>query len=381
MILLTQVNHWKTKRPEKYVSSSGDHSVYTLASGDYYFLNTNRISDLITLKDGTTQFLFSQAPNDRRCSPDVIETNSSVATIEAYHNVVYPSKFVTLPIFPTNDITRVLIDAPVNTMVELDDIVMVYCTPRDLVLNVAHCVYYREAFKRVTCIINYSFAEIQAALANLAPLIDMDGNVYTTVTIGAQEWIVGNLRTTTYADGSPIPNVTDTTLWAADTTGAYCWYNNDIVYKEILGGLYNWHAVTNASGLCVGQFSEGGIVSAGWRVPTMADWAALAVAAGGALTAGGHLKEMGLAHWDAPNTGATDTYGFRMMGNGNRWVDLQSGEGWASKSVYSDTWSQDENGLDPTHGDSVYVSNNGVALSDYDTEKYGGMAVRAVRDV
>jgi len=381
MILLTQVNHWKTKRPEKYVSSSGDHSVYTLAYGDYYFLNTNRISDLITLNDGSTQFLFSQAPSDHRCSPDVIECNTSKADIEAYHNLTYPSKFVILPIFPTNDITRVLIDAPVNHMVEMDDIAYVYCTPRDLVLNVSHCVYYREAFKRVTCIINYSFAEIQSALSNLTPLIDMDGNLYSTVVIGSQEWIVGNLRTTTYADGTAIPNVTDTTLWAADTTGAYCWFNNDIMYKEILGGLYNWHAVTNVRGLCLNQFREGGILSVGWHVPTMAEWDVLSAAIGGAITAGGHLKEMGLAHWDAPNTGATDTYGFRMMGNGNRWVDLQSGEGWASKSVYSDTWSQDENGLDNTHGDSVYVSNNGVALSDYDTEKYGGMAVRAVRNV
>ena len=381
MILLTQVNSWKTKRPEKYVSLDGDHAIYTLAYGDYYFLNTNRISEIVTNNDGTTRFSFTQGPNDRRCSPDIIETNSSLATIEQYHNAVYPSKFVTLPIFPTNDITRVLIDTPVNTMVELDDIAIVYCTRRDIELNVAHCVYYREAFKRVTCILNYSFAEIQSAVANLSPLVDMDGNIYTTVTIGAQEWIVGNLRTTTYADGTAIPNITDGATWAADTTGAYCWFDNNIVYKEILGGLYSWHAVNHASGLCLNQFYSGGVLSVGWHVPTMAEWDALSTAIGGALTAGGHLKEMGFAHWDPPNTGATDTYGFRMMGNGNRWVDDQTGEGWDSKSVYSDTWSQDENGVDPANGDSVYVSNNGVALTDYDTEKYGGMAVRAVRDV
>jgi len=381
MILLTQVNSWKTKRPEKYVSLEGDHAIYTLADGDYYFLNTNRISEIITKHDGTTRFYFTQGPNDRRCSPDIIETNSSLATIEQYHNAVYPSKFVTLPIFPTNDITRVLVDAPVNTMVELDDIAMVYCTRRDLELNVSHCVYYREAFKRVTCIINYSFAEIQSALANISPLVDMDGNIYTTVIIGSQEWIVGNLRTTTYADGTPIPNVTDTTLWAADTTGAYCWYNNDDTHKEVYGGLYNWYAVNSASGLCLNQFYSGGVLSVGWHVPTMAEWAILSAAIDSALTAGGHLKEMGLAHWDAPNTGATDTYGYRMMGNGNRWVDTQAGEGWDSIGVYSDTWSADETGGDATSGDSVYVSTNGIALSDFDNEKYGGMAVRAVRDI
>ena len=379
MILLTQVNSWKTKRPEKYVSLDGDHAIYTLASGDYYFLNTNRISEIVTNNDGTTRFSFTQGPNDRRCSPDIIETNSSLATIEQYHNAVYPSKFVTLPIFPTNDITRVLIDTPVNTMVELDDIAIVYCTRRDLDLNVAHCVYYREAFKRVTCIINYSFAEIQSALANLTPLIDYDGNIYSTVIIGSQEWITSNLRTTHYADGTAIPNITDTTLWAADTTGAYCWYDNNEIYKDIYGGLYSWYAVDHASGLCLNQFTSGGITSVGWHVPTMAEWTTLRNAVGGAAVAGGILKEMGFAHWNAPNTGATDEHGYRLMGNGNRWVDWQAGDGFDSLLEYSDTWSADAH--DANDGDSVYAADDSAQLYDYNSEKYGGMAVRACRDI
>lgn len=39
-------------------------------------------------------------------------------------------------------------------------------------------------------------------------LLDKDGNEYTTVLIGDQEWIVENYRTTTYADGTAIPNIT-----------------------------------------------------------------------------------------------------------------------------------------------------------------------------
>lgn len=372
MILLTQIVNWKSKRPEHYDR---------MAWNDYYFLNTNRIVDLITFDGTGSQFKFVQAPDDHRCSPDTIETNTSVADIEAAHNVVYPSKFVTLPIFPTNDMTRVLIDTPVNTVVEFDSICMVYCTPRDIALNVAHCVYYRESFKRVTCIINYSFAEIQSAISSLIPLLDYDGNVYSIVRIGNQEWIIGNLRTTHYADGTAIPNVQDTALWHADVTGAYCWYNNDIANKETYGGLYSWYAVNNVHSLAVGQFRQGGIISVGWRVPSMADWAVLGNAIGGAGVAGGKLKEAGLAHWNDPNVAATNDYGFRMMGNGNRWVDLQGGDGFASLGEYSDTWSTDTNGFDPLDGDSVYVWHEGDELNTFSNEKYGGMAVRACRDV
>jgi hypothetical protein len=75
---------------------------------------------------------------------------------------------------------------------------------------------------------------------------DIDGNVYHTVTIGTQVWMVENLKTTKYNDGTAIPLVTDGTVWGSDTTPAYCWYNNDEgTFKKIYGALYNWFAVNN----------------------------------------------------------------------------------------------------------------------------------------
>ena len=72
---------------------------------------------------------------------------------------------------------------------------------------------------------------------------DIDGNVYHTVTIGTQVWMVENLKTTRYNDGSPIPLVTDSSYWSNLTTPGYCWYNNDTTNKNTYGALYNWYTV------------------------------------------------------------------------------------------------------------------------------------------
>ena len=147
-------------------------------------------------------------------------------------------------------------------------------------------------------------------------VVDKDNNIYLTVVIGSQEWIVENLKVTQYADGSPIANITDNALWAADTTGAYCYYNNDVANKADYGALYNWYAVDNAAGLV--HLTRNGVYEADWRVPTAADWLALVTLLGGNAVAGGKLKSVGYDYFDVPNTGATDEYGFRGRAGGNR---------------------------------------------------------------
>ena len=96
---------------------------------------------------------------------------------------------------------------------------------------------------------------------------DIDGNVYSTVVIGDQEWFAENLKTSRYRDGTSInyPGP-DTIFWSADSIGAYAWYNNDSSsYEAIYGKLYNWYAVENLAGLC----------PSGWHVPSDAEWTQL----------------------------------------------------------------------------------------------------------
>ena len=59
-------------------------------------------------------------------------------------------------------------------------------------------------------------------------ITDVDGNVYTSVIIGTQEWMTENLRTSKYSDGTSIPNVTDDTEWRDLSTAAWCHYDNDL---------------------------------------------------------------------------------------------------------------------------------------------------------
>ena len=42
---------------------------------------------------------------------------------------------------------------------------------------------------------------------------DIDGNVYHTVTIGTQVWMVENLKTTKYRNGDLIPNIINNASW------------------------------------------------------------------------------------------------------------------------------------------------------------------------
>jgi len=93
---------------------------------------------------------------------------------------------------------------------------------------------------------------------------DIDGNIYNTVTIGTQVWMVENLKTTRYNNGRSIPLVSHGPTWYNLTSPAYCWYNFDDANKNIYGTLYNWYTV-----------KTGKLAPTGWHVPTDAEWTTL----------------------------------------------------------------------------------------------------------
>jgi uncharacterized protein (TIGR02145 family) len=130
--------------------------------------------------------------------------------------------------------------------------------------------------------------------------------VPTDLTIGTQIWTSCNLDVTTYANGDPIPEVTDPTAWAALTTGAWCWYNNDPTNTCAYKKLYNWYAVNDPRGLA----------PAGYHIPTDVEWATLVSYL--TIDQGCKLKEVGTAHWINPNICATNSTGFTGLPAGYR---------------------------------------------------------------
>jgi uncharacterized protein (TIGR02145 family) len=148
---------------------------------------------------------------------------------------------------------------------------------------------------------------------------DFDGNVYKTISAGGNIWMAENLRTTKFRDGTAIPMVTGASEWAALSTYAYCWPENNASNKGTFGGLYNGYAVLESRGLC----------PTGWHIPSDAEWidlelelglpqaeAYLDAIRGESQNVGGKLRAT--TNWEAPNLGANNSSGFSAYGTGYR---------------------------------------------------------------
>ncbi|MCK9611988.1 MAG: FISUMP domain-containing protein [Bacteroidales bacterium] len=162
---------------------------------------------------------------------------------------------------------------------------------------------------------------------------DIDGNVYNKVIIGTQVWLGSNLKTITFNDGSPIPNVTVDSVWINLTTPAYSYYNNDsTTFNATYGGLYNWYAVTTYK-----------ICPTGWHVPTDADWVTLIGYLGGESVAGTKLREAGTSHWMSPNYATNESEftalpgGFREFAGGEFVGINYEADFWTSTIAYPTT--------------------------------------------
>ena len=85
---------------------------------------------------------------------------------------------------------------------------------------------------RVLLLLAAVCAVLTSQAQNDSTVTDIDGNTYQTVTIGTQIWMVENLKTTKYKNGTAIPLVADDNIdWSNLTEPGYSWYNNNQATK------------------------------------------------------------------------------------------------------------------------------------------------------
>jgi uncharacterized protein (TIGR02145 family) len=207
---------------------------------------------------------------------------------------------------------------------------------------------------------------------------DIDGNNYPSVNIGTQTWTQKNLNVSRYRNGDVIPQVTNATQWANLTTGAWCWYNNDsATYAATYGKLYNWYAVTDPRGLA----------PQGWHVPSDGEWNRLVkfvdpasdtsvILGDQSSIAGGYLKETGTSHWLAPNTGASNSFGFTALPSGYREPTAGNFAEIGTRCVF---WSSTISGNSSPFVRYLYEYQSVIAKSNLINQK-DGFSVRCLRD-
>jgi len=209
---------------------------------------------------------------------------------------------------------------------------------------------------------------------------DIDGNVYQTLIIGNQEWMVENLKVTRYCNGDLIPTGHTNSEWAGLSTGAQCVYNNNASNElDTYGRLYNWYAVNDSRGLA----------PEGWRVPYDDDIKELEMFLG--MT----QSQADATGWRGTNQGSQlagradlwrngalendtqfGTSGFNFLPGGFR---NYHGGGFGDMTYYGGFWSSTESSSNGAWTRVLLYDDTQV--SRYGDDKNYGFSVRCVRDL
>lgn len=168
-------------------------------------------------------------------------------------------------------------------------------------------------------------------------ITDFDGNVYTSVKIGEQVWMVESFKCTHFNDGTDI---------------TFYYFAADPANKEY-GASYMWNDIIKPN-----------FTPKGWHVATDKEWQALYDFVGGS---GLKLKEKGTNHWNTAN--GTNETGFTAFGSAHIYgASLKSEATW---------WTSNEN--TPTDGLRWSIFDGG-GMGRYANDKGMFFTVRLVKN-
>lgn len=158
--------------------------------------------------------------------------------------------------------------------------------------------------------------DTQTADNNLETVTDADGNVYKTIKLGNQVWMLQNLKTTKYNDGTPIAKWTFGSNWyySLNPVALYQWANTqdlNKVYAEPLPYDY-YGAMYNEIALISGKLAPNG-----WRIPSEQDFKTLeAHVASQGYTGNEATAIKSKTGWVASSGSGIDVFGFNALPNG-----------------------------------------------------------------
>lgn len=220
---------------------------------------------------------------------------------------------------------------------------------------------------------------------------DIDGNLYHTVTIGSQVWMVENLKTTRYRNGdvihtAPLDIIKDDDIEKLRELcpGALAEIRNRLKPKfqwaydrnennvKTYGRLYTWYAATDSRNIC----------PSGWRLPTLKDWMVLIRFLGGKAEAVCKLRETGTIHWKRTNNAANNISGFTALPGGictneNEFSGIGSDCSFWVANDTDDLYDDEASTID-LFDNFMYPYQTIVEISDSD--KTIGRSVRCLRD-
>lgn len=199
-------------------------------------------------------------------------------------------------------------------------------------------------------------------------LTDIDGNQYSTVIIGTQEWTTTNLRTSKFNNGQTIQFQATNSVNNTPNLPQYFYINN-----PDYGFLYNGFAVDNDNLVPSPQN--------GWRIPTQADWDLL-FATTGDITGVNLTNTTGLTSWNFCTPASTNPYNFNILPNGkiawentvnqiNRAYNYNRGAHFWKKGTVTGN---------PQYAYSLAIICPLTAIQYTTNSKYDGMSVRLVRN-
>ena len=218
------------------------------------------------------------------------------------------------------------------------------------------------------------------------PITDArDGKTYNTVLIGSQCWMAENLNIGDRVDGQ-YDQFNDGDF------DKYC-YDDDTLNCDTYGGLYQWaemvqylNGATNTTSWSpIPTGNVQGICPTGWHLPTDDEWKTLEMFLGMSQSEadqtgwrgtdeGGKIKEAGYAHWNSPNTGATNSSGFTTLPGGNR----NSAGLFNYLDFYGGWWSSTENTGTSSWRRYLYYGNDQVYR--HNSIKTSGRSVRCLKN-